>query len=184
MMNPEFRNTYTSHTQTQTSETFVTPREQRLRQNLQRAKAKIRRLEISLKKERMKPSKKPSLNQFDYLIDKFLPSEIGRFVKYQVHQSIKKPNGRRYTQEFKQFCSSIYSSGPSAYRKISSLFCLPSSRSLQRMKIKSQNIQNQTPELTDMEIIDINNEQIIISNEQILINSEMVELDNREEETP
>lgn len=73
-------------------------------------------------------------------VEKFLENryseESCRFLKNQLYLLNKAPKGSRYTTEFKQFALSVYFLGPKAYKKMSTLFRLPSKATLERFSSK------------------------------------------------
>lgn len=65
-------------------------------------------------------------------IEKNYPAASCKLLKAQLNLLNKAPKGSRYSNEFKQFALSIYFLGPRAYKKMSSVFRLPSKTTLTR----------------------------------------------------
>lgn len=58
---------------------------------------------------------------------------IADFINVQVSQGIKKPKGRRYSNDFKNFALDLYFSGARLYKKkLVKQFCLPSVSTLKK----------------------------------------------------
>jgi len=74
-----------------------------------------------------------SKDQFLKCCDKYLPQEIALFVKEQVFNKNKRIKGRRYSLQYKELCLNMFFKGPKTYRALSSIFFLPSRRTLNRM---------------------------------------------------
>lgn len=68
---------------------------------------------------------------------KLLPEDTARFVNTQIQLCKRKPKGRRYTKEFKQYCLNLYFTGPKLYRYLAKRFCLPSVSALLRLTIRA-----------------------------------------------
>jgi len=112
-----------------------------LRKQLDALRKKIRRI----KKKRVLSKRTLSLtnrsisdiklmkSQLHSLVDKIVPKEACEFVKAQIDNAGKKPQGKRYTKEFKEMCLNLYYSGPKAYKQMRKSFNLLSVRSLQKL---------------------------------------------------
>lgn len=59
-----------------------------------------------------------TLEEFQQLTYKFCPREFAAFINIQLSQIQKKPKGRRYSNDFKTFCLTVYFMGPKLYKKI------------------------------------------------------------------
>lgn len=104
-----------------------TPRKSKLR-------SKIAELRTRLKyDEDKKASSSRSLEDVKQSLFQFLPEQTAKFVIMQVMQFQRKPKGRRYTDDFKEFSFSLYFMSPKAYNFLSQIFILPSPRTLELM---------------------------------------------------
>lgn len=76
-----------------------------------------------------------TLEHYKSLTYQFCPStELANFINVQISQVQKSPRGRRYSNEFKHTCLSIYFSGPKMYKNVLvKLFCLPGPQTLQKL---------------------------------------------------
>jgi hypothetical protein len=106
---------------------------------LQNKQKDLRKENLHLKQEiaeLLKPGEAPSQKYFEFLCDQFLTEDFAKLVKVQLHQMNRSAQGRRYSDEFKQYCLTLYFHGPRCYRQVMKTLCLPSSRALRRFTEK------------------------------------------------
>jgi hypothetical protein len=130
--NPEIAVPLTSSVELQTpcALTANTPRKKKLRKQVKTLEKENNRLRKEV--EELKLQSSPNLNQFQKLCDHFLPEQISSFVKVQLNQTNRSENGRRYSDEFKRLCISLYFLGPKCYKQLQKTFFLPSPQALRR----------------------------------------------------
>lgn len=134
----------------QTSEllTTHTPRKEKLRRinlDLQLENKKVKKenqelrkkcevLEKRLKDMNEEAFKEITIEYYKSLTYKLCPKVLADFINVQVSQIQKSPKGRRYSEEFKYKCLSIYFSGPKVYKTIlMKMFCLPGPQTLHQL---------------------------------------------------
>lgn len=107
-----------------------TPRKNKLKGRIISLQRETRKLKQQLKNALKKSKIKENLEYYCQLSDKFL-SPLAALVKEQAKLSAQSIKGRKYSVQFKQFCLSIYFSGPKSYKVLCKKLILPSPRTLQ-----------------------------------------------------
>jgi len=115
-----------------------TPREKKLKARVLIMRTKIKRLRQALKRCQEKVTRKRKLvakesSEYKILRElslKLLPANIAGLVSVQVDALTKKPRGRRYCSEFKQWALHFYFCKPASYKELRKQFALPSERVL------------------------------------------------------
>lgn len=75
---------------------------------------------------------KPTINELKSLCDKVVSPRFANFIKGQVDLLSRQAKGRRYSVEIKKMSLCLHFLSPKCYKHLQKLFCLPSSRVLQR----------------------------------------------------
>lgn len=86
------------------------------------------------KLESKSPTDNEIFDDFLAIAGKYLPQETVILVKGQASIYHKKPRGRRYSEEFKEFCNNIFVNDQKFYKSFAALFSLPSRTTLSRQK--------------------------------------------------
>lgn len=136
----------TRYVQTSEALTYQTPRKEKLRHINNDLQLKIKALtkenqKLLSKCDKLEKKLQENMNQtitleqyktFTYAL---CPSkEVADFIVVQISQSMKSSKGRRYSDQFKMKCLSLYFAGPKVYKTIlTKLFCLPGPQTLTRL---------------------------------------------------
>lgn len=125
--------------QTSSALTARTPRKENLRRKLKRVLYDNEKLDNAVKRLRKEESEEQVLenitfDQYKKLTLKFCPSvELANCIIAVLSQLNKNPKGRRYSEDFKNVCLSLYFVGPKLYKNILVNKCgFPCVRTLQR----------------------------------------------------
>jgi len=81
-------------------------------------------------KSRVKLAEKFATDSNNNILMNKLNSTTFKFLKSQINSQTKKPNGRRYSLDDKILSLSIYKNSPKGYRFLSTIFALPSKKTL------------------------------------------------------
>lgn len=109
------------------------PRKKRLRLKNTLLMKKNKNLEKRLEVSKCKTKNLSTFEEWYSLCDKFLPPETAAFTKTQAKLYQQSSRGKKYSMDFKMLCLKLYFAGPKSYNTWSSVFCLPTSRTLERM---------------------------------------------------
>lgn len=124
-----------SSTQTTNVLSSNTPCKTRYRRKLTELTKENKRLKntIQLSSSSSQNLENITLEQYKILTKKFCSSpELADFINVQVSECQKKPQGPRYSEEFKTQCLAMYFAGPKLYKQtLVHKFCLPRPRTYQ-----------------------------------------------------
>lgn len=109
-----------------------TPRKNKLKGRIISLQREKRKLQEQLKNALKKTKIEDNLEYYCQLTDKLLSPSLAVFVKEQAKLNQQLLKGRKYSIQFKQFCLSIYFTGPKCYKILHKELLLPSPRTLQR----------------------------------------------------
>lgn len=109
-----------------------TPRKNKLKRKIILLQRENRKLKEQLKSAMNKPKIKETIEHYYQLTEKYLSPSLAAFVKEQAKLNQQLIKGRKYSIQFKQFCVSLYFTGPKTYKMLCKQFILPSPRTLQR----------------------------------------------------
>ncbi|XP_030764863.1 uncharacterized protein LOC115889088 [Sitophilus oryzae] len=119
----------TATTQTPSSLSSHTPRKLKLR-------AQVRNLRKRKQIPKIQEGEDFSVEVFNVMCDKFLNAPLTELIKTHIKMKSKKPLGRRYSSELKQFALALYFLSPRAYRFLAKMLTLPDKRTLERLTAK------------------------------------------------
>lgn len=128
--------TYSQSSQTCKSLTARTPRKTAIRVKYKSLTGQYTRLKHKFNRSQKKeqPLDLITFEQYKKLTYKFFPSsELASSINAVMTQIRRKPKGRRYSNDFKTYCLSLYFIGPKLYKKeLVRKLGLPSVRTLAR----------------------------------------------------
>jgi len=114
-----------------------TPRKRNLKAKVSELEKKYQQLEEQFKiQSKQLKEINTSVDHFYEVCDSHLPPNLSMIVKNDVKMSQIKPQGFRYSSQFKQMVLTIYFFGPMAYRFLKNILRLPSLRTLRRVTEK------------------------------------------------
>lgn len=126
----------TTGSQTPGHLSLKTPRKETLRKKLAEAHTTIKKLENDVIRLSVSLEQSDTIENVLQLVKKYISPSLFIVVKNNVLNKDKKPKGRRFSNEIKQFALTIYFLGPSVFHLLQRNFCLPAIRTLRKITSK------------------------------------------------